>query len=99
MHRLHVLCINVMLDCICMAGVAELWGTGTKQKHQYENVSSGIRTTESWRLRPFGHADSWRIVFKSLTLSCHMNEINTIDNTWINLIMVWCVHAKFCKQL
>ena len=56
---LLLLWMNIMLDVISI-GLAELWGTGSEQKIQNENICPPLDLKLTERLRPFAYVD-WNV--------------------------------------
>ena len=98
---LPLLWMNVMLDFICM-GFTELWGTGSKQKCQNENICLHREPNQ----RPLAYqsgacdrsATPTGCVLNSNTILA-FNKTNTHDvQSMYQIDKVWCVHAKFFEQ-
>ena len=56
---------------------------GNQEKNSKSRIEQATSHFSSCHLRPLGHADSWQAVVSTLTLSWHMNIINSYGNTWL----------------
>ena len=79
--------MDVMLDFICM-DIAELWGSGKQAKKKFKMKIICLH----WELNqrplayqscPFDHSVTLLVIKMCLTLSWHMNKINTRANVCI----------------